>query len=310
MPLVHQSYTEDFEMRKIELLYILVVSLILAGCGGRDSTPGGSGLVEATDVLFSAQTAGQLLRLNFDEGDNIRIGDTIAVIDTTTVVLRLRQAEAALKAAQSRVEISSFNIKQASFNLELADKEFNRISELIKTGAANQQQFDQTETAHRQAELARESAQAAYQAAQADLNNAYAQLDLLKKQYNDCFPTSPLSGVVVNKYTETGELVAVGKPIVKIAKLDTVWVKIYLPPSDLTRISLKGGAKVDPEDGHNAPLDGWISVISDQAEFTPKNVQTKEARADLVYAVKVDIPNPETILKVGMPVSVRLSTNK
>ncbi len=297
-------------MKKIGLLYILAAGLIFVGCGNNDLTPGGSGLIEATSVLFSAQAAGQLLQLNFDEGDNIHTGDTIAIIDTTSVVLRLRQAEAAIKAAESRVEISSLGIKQATFNLELADKEFNRISELLKTGTANQQQYDQTETAHRQAVLAKESASTALQAAKADLNNAYAQLDLLKKQYNDCFPTSPLTGVVVSKYTEIGELIVVGKPIIKISKLDTVWVKIYLPPSDLTRISLKGQAKVDPEDGHNAPLDGWISVISDQAEFTPKNVQTKEARADLVYAVKIDIPNPETILKVGMPVFVRLSTNQ
>jgi HlyD family secretion protein len=112
--------------------------------------------------------------------------------------------------------------------------------------------------------------------------------------------------VVINKFVEVGELIGVGKPLVKIAKLDTVWVKVYLPPSDLTRISLGGHALVDPEDGRNKPLEGKVSWISDQAEFTPKNVQTKEARADLVYAVKITIPNPGKVLKIGMPVSVKI----
>jgi HlyD family secretion protein len=111
---------------------------------------------------------------------------------------------------------------------------------------------------------------------------------------------------VVTRYVESGELVAIGKPLVKVARLDTVWVKVYLPPSDLTRIKLGGRAEIDPEDGRSRPLAGSISWISSEAEFTPKNVQTKEARADLVYAVKITIPNPDQTLKIGMPVLVTM----
>ncbi|MCJ7577031.1 MAG: efflux RND transporter periplasmic adaptor subunit [candidate division Zixibacteria bacterium] len=293
-------------MRFIIYVYLLIVVLVITSCGKGNLPPGGSGLIEATEIVVSSEVAGQLKSLRFDEGDSIKMGDTIAGIDTITTMLRLQQAEASKQMTETKVKISSINIEQASYNLDLAQKEYERVSALIKSGSINQQEYDRTETAYNQAVLSKKQADAAYDAAVAELAKSESEIALLKKQLNDCFPKSPESGVVINKFVEVGELIGVGKPLVKIAKLDTVWVKVYLPPSDLTRISLGGHAKVDPEDGRNQPLDGKVSWISDQAEFTPKNVQTKEARADLVYAVKITIPNPGKILKIGMPVSVKI----
>lgn len=297
---------EDCKMRFIIYVYLLIVVLVITSCGKGNLPPGGSGLIEATEIVVSSEVAGQLKSLRFDEGDSIKMGDTIAGIDTITTMLRLQQAEASKQMTETKVKISSINIEQASYNLDLAQKEYERVSALIKSGSINQQEYDRTETAYNQAVLSKKQADAAYDAAVAELAKSESEIALLKKQLNDCFPKSPESGVVINKFVEVGELIGVGKPLVKIAKLDTVWVKVYLPPSDLTRISLGGHAKVDPEDGRNQPLDGKVSWISDQAEFTPKNVQTKEARADLVYAVKITIPNPGKILKIGMPVSVKI----
>lgn len=297
---------EDCKMRFIIYVYLLIVVLVITSCGKGNLPPGGSGLIEATEIVVSSEVAGQLKSLRFDEGDSIKMGDTIAGIDTITTMLRLQQAEASKQMTETKVKISSINIEQASYNLDLAQKEYERVSALIKSGSINQQEYDRTETAYNQAVLSKKQADAAYDAAVAELAKSESEIALLKKQLNDCFPKSPESGVVINKFVEVGELIGVGKPLVKIAKLDTVWVKVYLPPSDLTRINLGGHAKVDPEDGRNQPLDGKVSWISDQAEFTPKNVQTKEARADLVYAVKITIPNPGKILKIGMPVSVKI----
>lgn len=285
---------------------LLIAGLLIISCGKQNQVPGGSGLIEATEIVVSSEISGQLKSLRFDEGDSIKMGDTIAEIDTVTTMLRLHQAEALKEIAEAKVKVSAINIEQAGYNLELAKKEYARVSALLKSGSINQQQYDQTETAYNQAILSKKQADAAYQAAVAELANAESAIALLGKQLNDCFPRSPESGVITNKFVEVGELIGVGKPLVKIAKLDTVWVKVYLPPSDLTRISLGGHALVDPEDGRNKSLEGKVSWISDQAEFTPKNVQTKEARADLVYAVKITIPNPGKILKIGMPVSVKI----
>jgi len=293
-------------MRFITFVCIAIMSFQIVSCGNRTSPPGGSGLIEATEIVVSSEVSGQLKSIRFDEGDSIAQGDTIGEIDTVTTMLRLHQAEATRQMAETKVRVSSINIEQTSYNLDLAKKEYDRVASLLKAGAITQQQYDQTETAYNQAILSKKQADAAYEAALAELANAKSAIALLGKQLNDCFPRSPESGVITNKFVEVGELISVGKPLVKIAKLDTVWVKVYLPPSDLTKISLGGHALVDPEDGRNKLLEGKVSWISDQAEFTPKNVQTKEARADLVYAVKITIPNPGKILKIGMPVSVKI----
>jgi len=297
---------EDCKMRFVIYVYLLIVVLVITSCGKGNLPPGGSGLIEATEIVVSSEISGQLKSLRFDEGDSIKMGDTIAEIDTVTTRLRLHQAEALKEMAEAKVKVSAINIEQAGYNFELAKKEYDRVASLLKAGAVNQQQYDQTETAYNQAILSKKQADAAYDAAVAELAKSESEIALLKKQLSDCFPKAPESGVVTNKFVEVGELIGVGKPLVKIAKLDTVWVKVYLPPSDLTKISLGGHAKVDPEDGRNQPLDGKVSWISNQAEFTPKNVQTKEARADLVYAVKITVPNPGKILKIGMPVSVKI----
>jgi len=212
-------------MRKI--YFAFAIALLLVACGHKKIIPQGSGLIETTEVTFSPQIGGQLMTLYFDEGQNVISGDTLAMLDTTTVMLRLRQAEAAGEAAKNKVNISGINIKQSSNTLSLANKEFKRISTLITSGSANQQQLDQVQNAMSQAQLARDQAEATERTAQADLENANAQIALLHKQVNDCFPVSPVDGVVVDKFFEVGELVAVGKPLVKIARLDTVWVKIY-----------------------------------------------------------------------------------
>jgi HlyD family secretion protein len=293
-------------MRIFAGVSMIIAALFIASCGGNNRSPGGSGFIEATEIVVSSEAMGQIISLEVGEGDLIVIGDTIAEIDTVTVMLRLAQAESRMRVSEATVKTSSLSIEQASYNLDLATKEYDRVAALLNSGSIDQQHFDKVETAYHQAVLSKKQADAAYQAALADLARAKSDVELLKKQVSDCFPRSPASGVVTAKFVEAGELIGIGKPLVKIAKLDTVWVKVYLPPSDLTRIKLGASALVDPEDESTKPLEGKVSWISDEAEFTPKNVQTKEARADLVYAVKIIVPNPEKVLKIGMPVSVKI----
>jgi HlyD family secretion protein len=297
---------EGHKMKIPAVASIIVAALVMVSCGGNNQYPGGSGFIEATEIVISSEAAGQIVSLEVDEGDLIAAGDTIGKIDTVTVMLRLVQAESRMRVSEATVNTSSLSIEQASYNLDLATKEYDRVSALLKSGSIDQQHFDKVETAYHQAALSKKQADAAYQAALADLARTESDVELLKKQVSDCFPRSPASGVITAKFVEAGELIGTGRPLVKIAKLDTVWVKVYLPPSDLTRIKLGDAALVDPEDGNTKPLEGKVSWISDEAEFTPKNVQTKEARADLVYAVKIVVPNPEKVLKIGMPVSVKI----
>lgn len=290
-------------MKLSHYIYLITPALILLSCGKKETLPNGSGLVESTEITLSSQVNGQLMQRYFDEGQKVACGDTIAMVDTSRIMLNLRQAQAMGEVAKTRLQTAGIAIEQAAFNIDLAKKEFDRAETLVHSGSINREQYDRAKNAYDQALLAKQQAESVQKTAQADIDNANAQIALLQKQFSDCFPTSPASGVVIDKYVEPGELLGVGKPIIKIADLDTVWVKIYLPAGDLTRISLGGHATVDPENGAT-PLDGTVSWISSEAEFTPKNVQTKEARADLVYAVKVTILNSGQILKIGMPVMV------
>lgn len=284
----------------------LLILLVPVSCGDNNLTPGGSGLIEATEVIVSAKTAGQIERLYINEGDIVSPNDPLALIDTTTIQLRINQAEAVRMSAEAQLEISGINIEQARLNLALAKKEFNRVKNLIKTGSVNQQQYDKAETAYNQAALSKKRAEATKKSSEANLQKIRAEIALLYRQFSDCFPLAPDKGVVSDKFVEVGELVNVGTPLIKISNLDTVTVKVYLPASDLTKIKLGDKAEIDPEDETSQPLIGLIIWISPQAEFTPKNVQTKEARANLVYAVKISIPNQQQILKIGMPVSVKI----
>ena len=151
-----------------------------------------------------------------------------------------------LAAAQTQRDNAGIRIEQAIYNDSLAQKEFNRISRLLKSGSANQQQYDQAENAARQTQLARKSAVVALEAAKADVSRIEAQIGLLHKLLSDCRPVAHAMGTVVTKYVEEGDLLAIGRPIIKVARIDSVWVKVYLPPADLTEIKLGDKAKVDP----------------------------------------------------------------
>jgi HlyD family secretion protein len=291
---------------------VLVASVLaavasgLVSCGNNNGLPAGSGFIEATSVVVSAEVGGRLEALYFDEGEAISAGDTIALIDTTTISLKLTQANARLRAAWTQESSARLQIEKTELDSALARADFLRVRGLVRKGSVNQQQFDQAENRYLQARLARQTAGAALSGARADRKTAEAEIAILEKQIGDCRPVSPLAGTVVTTYAEEGELIGVGKPLIKIARLDPVTVKIYLPPAMLTQVTLGAEAEIDPEDGRTTPIAGTVSWISPEAEFTPKNVQSRDARADLVYAVKITIPNPEQVLKIGMPVMVKI----
>jgi HlyD family secretion protein len=294
-------------MKRFPLASALVVlALWLVSCGDNNGVPAGSGFIEATSVVVSAEVAGKLDALYFDEGEAIALGDTIALIDTTKVSLMLDQANARLRSAWTQEQSARLQIEKTELDSALARADFLRVRSLVRKGSVNQQQYDQAENRYLQARLARKTAGAALAGARADRKRAEAEIAILEKQLSDCRPVAPLTGTIVTSYVEQGELLGIGKPLVKIAELDPVTVKIYLPPAQLTRVKLGAKAEIDPEDGRTSPIAGKVSWISPEAEFTPKNVQSREARADLVYAVKITIPNPDQVLKIGMPVMVTI----
>jgi len=287
------------------IVIILLLSTALAGCGSNNDQIGGSGLIEAAESVISAESAGRVVQHRFDEGTSVSVGDTLVVIDPSNLELELTAASAGLDVLRAQLAAARVQVKQTTTAQEFAQSEFARVDRLMQSGTATQKQFDQVQFERNQASLTRESSQAQVRILDAQLAKTEADIARLERRRVDCYALSPLDGVVTEKFVEPGELLSPGKAIARIARLDTVTVKVYLTTDRFAGVKLGDRAVVSTESG-GKEYPGTVIWTSDKAEFTPKNVQTEEARADLVYAVKVSIPNPDRTLKIAMPVFVRL----
>lgn len=286
-------------------LISLMILATLTGCGGNNALPGGSGFIEADDVLVSAETSGRVLQRNFDEGVTVRTGDTLALIDSSRVKLDIAAMEAARQSAVASLETARLAVTKTRESEKYAQSESERVARMLKSGSATQKQMDLLAYESAQATVARKAAEANVNVIQAQLEKVDADLNRLYRQLQDCYPVSPISGTVTEALIEMGETVAPGKGLAKIAALDSLWVKVYLPVEQFAKVKIGEKARVSTEAGGKT-YDGWVIWTSDEAEFTPKNIQTEKSRANMVYAVKVRIPNTDGFLKIGMPVFVTL----
>ena len=166
--------------------------------------------------------------------------------------------------------------------------------------------MDDTETQYKNSKTQLLSARTNLKAVGMKKKQIKARLKLIDSQIDDCTILCPASGVVIEKHMEQGELVAAGTPLITIADLQNLWIKLYVPEPDLGYVKLGSNANIRIDSYKDKVINGKIVWISPKAEFTPHNVQTQDARADLVYAVKVAVPNPEGILKIGMPADIEV----
>ncbi|MDH4156670.1 MAG: efflux RND transporter periplasmic adaptor subunit [candidate division Zixibacteria bacterium] len=293
---------------KVAWLNLLAVMVpVLTGCSGGDQHPGGSGLVESDEVLVAAETSGRVETLFFDEGSTVVNGDTLAVIDPSRLQLELSSALAGQKVAQANLHTVEVQLERARKTEAYAGSERDRIAALLASGTATQKQYDQVEYEYSQAMVATKAARANIETVEAELNRIATDIKRIERAQADCYPLAPASGTITEKYVDRGELLGPGRPIARIARLDTLWVKVYLPTTDFARVKIGDRATVDTETSLGQ-LAGEVVWTAQEAEFTPKNVQTRQSRADLVYAVKVRIPNTDGALKIGMPVYVTLES--
>jgi HlyD family secretion protein len=289
---------------KLNVLVMLVFSLAI-GCNNNENKIGGSGLIEADEVVVSAETEGRVDQLFFDDGDVVDLNDTLLIVDPSRLNLNLEAAVSANNVSRKKLNTAKIQKEQAQQTEQYTESERNRIRSLSESGSATQKQLDQMEFEFTQARLARKSAEANIATIEAEINKQQADINRIKREINDCYPTAPINGTILEMFVEIGELLAKGRPITRLANLDTVWVKVYLPSGDFASVKLGDVATIDTETDGDL-YRGVIVWTSQEAEFTPKNVQTKSARANLVYAVKVKIPNSDKRLKIGMPVFVTL----
>jgi len=288
-----------------------------------------SGHVEATEVLVSTKVPGTVETLSVDEGSVVTAGQELARIDTTDTRIALdaaradraqADAELRLRLAGSRVEDvreARAQVVRAQADLEGAQKDLDRMEGLLAAGSGTTKARDDARTRRDVAQAGLDAARERLQrleagfrpeekdAARARLRGADARIEQLEQQLADAVIVSPLAGVVTEKLADEGELAARGTGIVVVTDLPNAWLNAYVAEPDLARLRLGQEAEVVTDDGQARK--GRVSFVASRAEFTPKNVQTRDERVKLVYRIKVALENADGLFKPGMPATARLS---
>jgi HlyD family secretion protein len=278
-------------------------AMIVLSTGCQEKLPSGfagSGTLETTEVTVSAQTPGTVLKLMKEEGDPVKNKELLATIDVEKLELQKAQLAASLKEIEAGRISAEAAIAQALESAGNTKIRYNRIKELYSSGAATQQNLDDIATQQKVALSQLAAARAQRPLLDAKYDQVKAAIAILDRNIADGKIFSPLEGVVVEKYVEPGEVVSPGGPIYKLADMKHFWMKIYVAEPDLGKIAL--GQRMEVKvDAVPKPLGATVTWASPEAEFTPKNVQTKKARAELVYAVKITLEAGQRELKIGMP---------
>lgn len=278
----------------------LVVALTLVGYFGyrawenkqaKAADDGFHGTVEAVEILVSPQLTGRIVDLEVGEGDRVMKDQLLARIDGTLYEAQLNQARSAVEAVESREQVLDANIKALKAKME-------RARRLYRAGAGPRMAYE--DLAEQLAVLEAEKESLYDQVGQAD-----AARKLAEEQASYTKVTAPAGGRVVRVHAEEGELAFPGAALLTIADLSEVEVRIYVPEPMLGRVKLGEKVELWTDSFSDRSFPAKVSYISDRAEFTPKNVQTREERVRLVYAVKVLAKNPDGVLKIGMPVDAR-----
>lgn len=285
---------------------LLGTALLLAACGAKtDSAFEASAIIEGTAIKVAAQTGGYLVQVNVDEGDRVELGQTLAVVDTEKLGYQLDQVRANLEELAVQRNIAESNLRRTREDFEYARTRYERVAGLFAQNAATEQARDDARINYDRAQTAYESARQNLQALASRQKALVAQSKLLQRQINDGLVKAPLAGTVTTRYFKTGETIAPNAPLVEVIDLTRMWTKVYVSEKYLPQIRLGENALIKI-DGTGQTLTGRVVWINNKAEFTPKNILTEETRTALVYAVKIEVENPDSILKHGMPVTVLL----
>lgn len=286
-------------------LLIPVLPLLFTGCGDIDDDFDACGQIEAVDVIVSAESNGKIISLDVPEGSVLEQGECVGAIDSMQIYLQKMELISRKQNAASRIVDIKKQLAPQKSRLEnlMVDKE--RYVNLLAKDAGTQKQVDDIEFQIAVSKGEIDAQTQTYQNNNSGVESELAMYDVQIAQKEDmlrkCRIVSPVAGTVLTRYVEEGETVTSGKPIFRIADMNDVYVRAYFSTSQLADLKIGSKVKVYPDDGSNKlkEYEGTVTWISEQAEFTPKNIQTRDDRADLVYAVKISIAN-DGYLKLGM----------
>lgn len=306
---------------------LAAAAVAFAACSGPKKIRGiaGSGTIEAREVAVASKVGGQILEIRAEEGSRVKKGDILILVDHEALDIQLRQAEAGVALAEAQLALlrkgaraedvrqGEEALRQAEANLKVAADDAGRMRELASRGSVTPKQKEDAEARFIVAQAQETSAKEAVSklrrlarpeeiaAAEARLAQAVAAADLLRKTIADGTVVSPVDGIVTRRPVEAGELVSSGTTVLTVSELDQVHLMLFVTEKELGRVRLGEEADVTIDAAPGRVFKGRVTYISPEAEFTPKNIQTKEDRVKLVFGVKVEIPNPDGALKPGLP---------
>lgn len=291
---------------KFNSIIILLTSLILTSCTKTEITADAYGNFEAVETIISAEAQGKLLKFNINEGEDIQIGQKIGQIDTSMLVLQRNEIQANLRSLKFKLPDVSKDIKvleQQIANIEIDRK---RTENLLEKKAATQKQYDdiiaQIEVLKKQITATKYKASVQSRSILSEIEPIEAKLKQINYSIDKCKIVNPAVGTVISKFVEENEIVSFGKPLYKLADLENIIIRVYVSEPQMVNFKIGSSVKVfvDAPNDSMKEYSGKISWVSSKAEFTPKIIQTKEERTNLVYAVKIAVKN-DGRLKLGMP---------
>jgi HlyD family secretion protein len=284
-------------------LQIIALSLLMVGaCKNGEKMSDAYGNFEAVETIVSSEMPGKLLLMEAKQGDQLEAGQVIALIDTTELYLKKMQTQAQLEASETKKQNVSAQINVFTEQKKNVATTQQRISKMFADKAATQQQVDDINGQLNVIDKQISATKTQFQLIGSEMEVVRRQLDLISEQLTKCRVNSPVKGTVLETYLESGELATPGKPILKMADLSNLELKVYVSGAQLSNVKLGNEVQVliDSDAKEMQTISGKITWISSESEFTPKIIQTKEERVKLMYAVKILVSN-DGRLKIGMP---------
>ena len=277
---------------KTSILFIVgITTLIFTSCGKNNGTYDASGIFEAREVTVSARSTGELIQFDIEEGQKLEAGKQAGYIDTVQLHLKKMQLLAGMKSVESRQYNVSRQIASIQQQIATQKTEQKRFENLVQSNAANRKQLDDNN-----------------RSVSGESLGLIAQIDQIDDQIQKSIISSPIDGTVLSKYAEQGELAIQGRTLFKVADIENMTLRVYITADQLTSLKIGQSVKVYADRGKSdrKEYSGTITWISDKAEFTPKTIQTRDERANLVYAVKVAVKN-DGYIKKGMYGEIKIN---
>lgn len=285
---------------------LTLLAWLAAGCGLNPDAEGPSGTLEADEVRLAPAWAGRVLELRVAEGDSVEAGDTLLVLDASLLGLQRAQSAAGLRTLAARRQRVASQVREAGAALRLAESTAARVEVLHGAGSSTDQQWDEVRSQVDQAKARQAALGHEEEALLAEAASLEAALAVQDRQLRDAVLVAPSPGTVLERYTMPGEWLTLGQPALRLADLRQLDLRVYVGERELSRIKLGQSVPVRVDAWPDQALQGRVVWVASEAEFTPKNTQTREARAQLVYAVRLTVDNPDGRLLAGMPAEAEL----